>query len=209
MPRPMLTDDQRDLLGYINRTKLGPGQQIDTGSFGRLMLQPGYVNLVRKSVEDPQTWSRPGDSAAFYDRFRSPVANIGALTAEDVYPPQVSSSPEGSYDTLRYPALGDQPARTRIEFNPSVMQRIKDFGGDLKGFGRQMLQDIQSVPGQGEATAPAQPAQGFGARLLEGMAPANKVQSLYDYITSNRAPYDAMTTNGVPKKQTKLQKDGL
>lgn len=126
-----LTPEQRTLYSSLlaQGDLSGAGAPLDSGAFARKMLQPGYVEMVRKRIS-----GRPGrdsaDSAAFYEAYRSPVVNVD-LTNEDLTPPRASSSKEGWTDTIRYPALGDIPARERIEFHPSLNQRVQDFGSGL------------------------------------------------------------------------------
>ena len=165
-----LTPEQRILYGALlaQGDLSGAGAPLDSGAFARKMLQPGYVEMVRKHIT-----GRPGrdsaDSAGFYENYRTPVVNVD-LANEDLTPPKITISREGTYDTLRFPALGDIPAHTRVEFRPSVNQRIGDKFKDVQSFGSRLLQTIQELPPPVDT--------GFGAKLLEGLIPTNKLERL-------------------------------
>ena len=139
-----LTPEQRGLYRMLlaQGDLAGAGKPVDSAAFGRQMLHPDYVELVRKHVAGDSR-SNPQDSAAFFERYRSPVALHTPLTLDDVPAPTVSSSREGTYDTLRYPALGDIPARTRVEFRPSANQQIKDA---LTGAGARLRALLSNAP---------------------------------------------------------------
>lgn len=164
MPKPALTDNQRALLGFVNRERLGPGQEIDTSVFGKLMLQPEYVDLVRRSVNPNESWDIPGDSAAFYDKYRSRVVDQAPLRREDVKEPYRASSREGRYDTIRYPALGDQPAHETVEFRPSVLQHLRDAAGAVPGALQDAAAPFRGLLDRALAPAPLDAVSGAAAK---------------------------------------------
>lgn len=176
-----LTPEQRTLYSSLlaQGDLSGAGAPLDSGAFARKMLQPSYVEMVRKHIT-----GRPGrdsaDSAAFYETYRSPVVNVG-LTNDDLTPPKITSSKEGTYDTLRFQALGDIPAHTRVEFRPSVNQRVKDMLGDIPEAGSRLLQralrtDLRDLD------------------AISGAAARPKAPTARDTL-------DAKTTNGTPRKR--------
>ena len=151
MPKPYLTGDQRQLWGVLQQRMLdqaGAGKPLDSASFAYRMLHPEYVEATRQMLSPTRDKS---DSAAFYDAYRSAVGNTG-LRPQDVPEPEVRRSREGTWDTIITPALGDIPARTRVEFTPSTLQRVRDvvddvriydYGGAARSYGRQLMSALR------------------------------------------------------------------
>lgn len=196
-PGPVLTDAQRTLYAeLLGRGILaGYGSNLDSASFGRNMLHPEYVEMARKFVAPKETWLNPQDSAGFYDTYRSPFAMHAPYDGNEVPKPTISSSREGVYDTIRSPAFGDIPAQERVEFRPSVNQRVRDGLESIGGIGRKLAEGI------GKLEMPDAPEPGYARKLLEGMAPADKLRRLYEFARPDTL--DALTTNGVPPRRTK------
>lgn len=212
MPQPALTDAQRSLLSYINEKKIHEGPKIESGAFAKLMLQPKYVELVRKDIKRPGNWDQPGDSAAFYDMFRSETGRQPYLDNEDVKEPAVSSSREGRYDTLRYPAVGDIPARTRVEFRPSLGQRASDKFDEASDMASSLLDRVRSGFGMPDKKDVTDFIGGLtpAARSVQMSPKAGtpKAGVLDEFLAALLAPkLDAVS--GAAKKPTKLQRDGL
>lgn len=158
------------LLGNRAIDQAGAGQRIDPTTFGRKMLQPSYVETIRKlATNSPE--SNHKDSASFYGKHRSSVMDYAPLTREDVPESQVSRGPEG-WDTIRSAAVGEIPARMRVEQRPgSLYDRV---------FGAITRDKVRNAIG---AVGPA----GVSRTILEAF---NKPDTL-----------DAKTTNGTPRKR--------
>lgn len=151
MPKPYLTPEQRQLWGVLQQRMLdqaGAGKPLDSASFAYRMLHPEYVEATRQMLSPTRDKS---DSAAFYDAYRSAVGNTG-LRPQDVPEQEVRRSREGTWDTIITPALGDIPARTRVEFTPSTLQRVRDvvddvrnydYGGAARSYGRQLMSALR------------------------------------------------------------------
>lgn len=171
MPKPYLTDDQRQLWLVLQQRMLdqaGAGKPLDSSSFAYRMLHPEYVEATRQLLS-PELRDR-SDSAAFYDMYRSEVGNTG-LRPQDVPEPEVRRSKEGTWDTIVTPAIGDIPARTRVEFTPSLKQRVVDKVNAVKDY------DYAGA------------ASSYGRQLLQALKPTQDTDTL-----------DAYTTNGIPRR---------
>lgn len=185
MAQPKLTDAQRQLWATLQPRLLdqaGAGDKLDSSGFARRMLQPGYVEQVRQVISPRKDNS---DSAAFFEAYRTPMANAGTLGREDVPEPSLSSSREGTHDTLRYPAIGDEPARTRVEFRPSLNQRIKDGVDEAGGLFRSVLSGI---------------TRDNVRKVVGGVGPAGQVNTITKLL-QRPDTLDAKTTNGTPRKR--------
>lgn len=166
MPKPYLTANQRQLWPVLQQRLLdqaGPGKALDSSSFAYRMLDPEYVEATRQIISPTRDRS---DSAAFYDAYRSEVGQTG-LRPQDVPDPEVRRSREGTWDTIITPALGDIPARTRVEFTPSMLQRIKDKVNAVRDF------DVVDA------------ARSYGRQLL---APSKPTLDTLDAYTTNGIP---------------------
>lgn len=159
MPRPALTAEQRALLGFANSSR--GDRPIDTVAFGKLMLRPEYAELVRRDITDPAQWGGPADSAAFWDQFGSRFEDQAPLSPADLPATRTSSSKEGTYDTIRQPAFGGLPASERVEFRPSLLQRVKDAAAAVPG----AISDVGYM-GRSVAGSAAAPFRGLLARAF-------------------------------------------